>query len=299
MKKISLLFILLTNTMLLNAQDYYWGINFEAALYMDRLRIDSVSNPNCIWQIGEPDKTLFTEAYSVPNAIMTDLTNPVPPGNSSSFTLIHPRVRGSFHQFTLYFSYELDGDLTDYGTVEVSPDRGLNWVNILTEDSLYQIYWIDSKPSLKGSTYQQRRFAANMEAWASGYGEFPHPMDQEAFEDTILIRITYHTDSLPNPHDGWIIDDIFVDDYIGGIDEIQVSNLISVYPNPAGNEIQLTSDEPLTGEVKLYTPTGKCVLSKKLPGYKTINLSSLPNGCYVLKYIDGKRVCAKKIVIAR
>lgn len=71
-----------------------------------------------------------------------------------------------------------------------------------------------------------------------------------------------------------------------------------IFPNPAGNEICLYSNEQLTGDIKMFTLTGQCVQDVKLNAGRTLDIRSLPDGCSVLKYIDGKRVCAKKIIVA-
>jgi len=48
------------------SQEYWdYDINFEDTNQFFRLNIDTISNPNNIWQIGEPQKTVFTSAYSI------------------------------------------------------------------------------------------------------------------------------------------------------------------------------------------------------------------------------------------
>lgn len=60
-----------------------------------------------------------------------------------------------------------------------------------------------------------------------------------------------------------------------------------VYPNPAKNEIRIKSGSPTLGKtlVKIYDASGKLVLEDKLDisDNAAINVSSLPNGVYVVK----------------
>ncbi len=53
------------------------------------LWIDTVSNPNNIWQIGSPQKTVISSAHSAPNVIITDTVNTYPPNNTSVFIIGH------------------------------------------------------------------------------------------------------------------------------------------------------------------------------------------------------------------
>ncbi len=55
-----------------------YTITFDDTLEIKNLYIDTVSNPNNIWQVGIPQKTIFTDAYSAPNVIVTDTANPYP-----------------------------------------------------------------------------------------------------------------------------------------------------------------------------------------------------------------------------
>jgi len=70
MKKI-LLSVLLILAMATSFGQMDWNLTFDDTTHLNRVLIDISSNPNNIWQIGGPDKTVFRLAKSSPNVIVT------------------------------------------------------------------------------------------------------------------------------------------------------------------------------------------------------------------------------------
>lgn len=237
MKKLIFTIVMLTLSIHSFGQ-WDWGINFESTWYLDRISIDTLSNPNCIWQIGEPNKSEFTEARSLPNAILTDIVNPVPPNDTSVFYLFHERDNSNpFHIFVLRFWYKMHGERTDFGKIEISPNEGTDWVNVLTGDQIYNMYWVSPKPTLNGSTDDWQHFALDISEWASDWDNFPIPMNA----DTIQFRFTYITDNSVSSYDGWMLDDIYLEDWWENISESRQHNLIDLYPNPTSGKLMITT----------------------------------------------------------
>jgi hypothetical protein len=294
MKKVILL-ISLTIISVTSFGQWNWGINFENSWYIDRIVRDTFSNPNCNWQVGHPSKTAFTSANSVPNAIVTDTLNPVPANDTSIFYLKHVRTPSApFHVFGLHFWYMLDGDSTDFGKIEISPDSGNNWINVLTQDTTYQINWNSTKPKLSGSTAGWQLFNMGMMQWASATSGFPVLMTA----DTILFRFTYITDSNSSPHDGWMIDDFTLEDWYEGIEEIQNDNLISVSPNPTSIELRIHRTKVTENEkVQILNFTGQILYNNSNFIGESIDTQQLPNGIYLLKYSDSKNFSVKRFTI--
>ncbi len=295
MKKI-LLSISLTVIAATSFGQILWGIDFDTPFYLDRIDRDTISNPNCTWQVGHPNKTVFTSAYSVPNAIVTDTLNPVPVNDTSIFYLKHVRNQNSiFHYFRLGFWFQMDGDSTDFGTIEISPDTGSTWINLLKKDTTYLINWHSFKPTLTGSTSGWQWFELDMLQWASGWGNFPIAMTA----DTILFRFTYITDSNSTPHDGWMIDDFVLEDsFESVIEEIQNANLISISPNPTTDELIIhrkkISDH---SKIQILNFTGQVLYEKTNFNGETIDTRQLSNGIYLLKYSDTKNFSIKSFVV--
>ena len=295
MKKILCAFLLTLSIAKSYGQET-WTISFESTLYLNRIGKDTISNPKCTWQIGKPNKAVFKSALSIPNAIVTDTSKTVPANDTSVFYLKHPRTKSSLisRTFNLHFAYKMDGNANDYGMVELSPDSGHTWVNLLTQDLIYNTVWASPKPTLKGSTSTWQNFDLQMHIWASGLGTFPSYFTA----DTVLFRFTYITDSSSTLHDGWMIDNIKIEDWTEGINELKNNNLITIVPNPSTNEItlhQMQTNE--NASVQILNYTGQVLYNNVHFVGETIDTRGLNNGVYLLKYSDTKNSTIQKFVV--
>lgn len=274
---------------------FNYFINFENSWNEEQIKIELSNNPLNPWMVGKPDKTTFTEAYSKPNAIMTDTLNSVQPNDTSIFYLYHERDNAApFHIFDLNFWFQMEGDSTDFGTIEISPDNGFNWINVLQQDTTYDIRWRAEKPTLSGSTNGWTEFSITMENWASTWGVFPIPMTA----DTIIFKFTYITDSNITQYGGWIIDNFHVNDFWESVKESRLDDLISIYPNPANEYLYIKSKSSRNNShVQILNNLGQVVYSKAFNEKETINVGFLKNGIYYLKFTDFEFYTTKKIII--
>ena len=136
MKKLLLFLTLISLVNFANAQ-YSLFINFEDTSTVKYVKIDT-TNHNNIWQIGRPSKTVFTSAYSIPNAIVTDTILPYPINNHSSFiiTIKDPQwFQGSPSELDFFHQYNTDSG-KDGGYIDVSYNGGAKWKNILYDSIL-------------------------------------------------------------------------------------------------------------------------------------------------------------------
>lgn len=69
----------------------------------------------------------------------------------------------------------------------------------------------------------------------------------------------------------------------------------SIYPNPAGNSINVSSYETKDIYYKVYSATGNLVMSSTLTSH-TISIDKLPDGIYFLVLTDGTKTETKKFV---
>jgi hypothetical protein len=290
MKKL-LLLIALTLIAATSFGQWWWGIDFDTPWYLDRIVRDTISNPNCIWHVGQPSKSVFTSAHSIPNAFLTDTLNPVPGNDTSIFYLKHVTSPIFSHVLVLHFSYAMDGDSTDIGIIEVSPDTGNTWINLLTEDTTYNFHWWTPKPILTGSTTGWQTFDCELMDADTILGSYPLP-------DTLLFRFTYITDSSSVPHDGWMIDDINLEDWIEGIQEIQNDNLISISPNPASDELKIHRTKITdNSRIQIMNYTGQVLYENSNFIGETIDTRHLSNGIYLLKYSETKNFSIKRFIV--
>jgi hypothetical protein len=97
-------------------------------------------------------------------------------------------------------------------------------------------------------------------------------------------------------------------DYIStGITSVsEALRQLTIIPNPATDEVQVSFDSETNGDMKLQLMdmTGKLILEQSkqvVPGNNitTILMNELANGCYIMKVAQGDYTVAKKLVVAR
>ena len=75
----------------------------------------------------------------------------------------------------------------------------------------------------------------------------------------------------------------------------------TLYPNPVtnGNELQLKSSAQLSGNLSIYSVTGKLMKSKLISNFDTesIDISGISNGVYIVKIESNSASVTKKLVI--
>ncbi len=272
------------------AQDF-WEIDFEHPAVFNRIYFDSVNNPNNIWQIGIPGKTLFNDAHSPVHVIITDPVNPYPLNDTSSFIITHERWFGPTAWFNIEFYYKMDSDtLTDFGQIELSIDNGLIWYNLLTQDSLLGVDWFDPKPVLTGSIL----------TWTHVYASLSDLANSIGYSDTVLFKFTFISDSIQTNKEGWMIDDFNFSDIVEGLDETYFHNPISIYPNPTSSFIKIDKRNYGDNETAIITDLSGRVLMR-LKRYKgdEIDVKSFIPGVYFVKYIDAEGMSSMKLVVSR
>ena len=294
MKKLILtsLLALLWNITILHAQcNLTWGtINFEDSYTTAFVEIDS----NSIWQIGPPNKTLFTTAFSAPNTIVTDTLNPYPINDTSSFILkqiVSGQLDWVMQNWGAYIAgvdgyYFINSDtLTDYLQIEFSPDNGLRWFNLtkdsILSDTIQQHYW----------TWENNNNDLALSGSSSGWQYFHFTTHQlmltfDVHEcDTVLYRFTFISDSIQSNKDGLMFDNLNLIDYAESITNLPANLFQSqAYPNPAKSQIiiDFDNDDYQDFELEVFNALGLLIYSEKnIRGNRIeLNLSDFPQGAY-------------------
>ncbi len=264
-------------------------INFEK--YKSGYWIDSVKKS--IWQVGKPQKQVFDSAMSAPNVIITDILFPVPANDTSIFYLWHLRdKRLPFHVFSLDFYYQMDGDSSDFGTIEMSSDTGKSWINIMTQDTIYNFkWWFNGKPVLNGSSNGWKHFYVDMTGWSSF-------LPDSTTADTLLFRFTYITDSDTTPHDGWMLDNISLYDWYEGIDELNGSSQMNLYPNPVSGELHIDLKHAGQNQrIRIFDCFGKLLYDEPDFDGRPVSVQSFSNGIYTIEFSDSNGVYTRKFMV--
>jgi hypothetical protein len=91
---------------------------------------------------------------------------------------------------------------------------------------------------------------------------------------------------------------------IQGIEDQLNENRMSLYPNPSSGNVYLeyNATEDAEIEVMITDLSGQALIRKELYFNKgksshALDLSTLPNGVYILRYINGDKTFARKITL--
>jgi hypothetical protein len=305
MKKLLLLLLLLPVAG--QAQFFYPGPFFDSTMFtfssgdslvhrFDYFGATTVlidTSGTTLWQIGNTTKPIFSNDTTAMRGIMTDTLNPYP-ANANDFFVLE-LLNGVNCIVDFWHKYETDSAHAG-GIVEFSTDSGATWMNIAacsgiatqnfysTADTL-----ITGQPAFMGkSTGEQVSGFQLMNCMAE------RTTATACFPDFILgvspiyIRFRFVSDSTVDSLPGWMIDSVRVV-YTGcgvGVAQISDNHAISVFPNPAYDELTVQSDNaPITG-ITITNLLGQTVYSSQLAvlGLQaSINILALPRGVYLIR----------------
>jgi hypothetical protein len=304
MKKLFPLLLLVFAPFLSNAQWFINDLNtFENPDSL--LAIDTAYADN-IWSIGQPHKTFFDSAYTVPNAIVTDPVHFYPANNRSTFTVrisygnMFPNLRSSI---MFFHKYDTDS-LHDGGYIEVSYDSCATWTNIANDPWInfyYGDYGSGPNPVIwdgnNAYTGRSKSTWGLTNGWRFDgifwcYWEFT---GQPAF-----LRFVFSSDSIAENREGWMIDNIEVNtDICEGVNEKEIPDLITLAPNPACDRLTLQRKYTgSSGDIDIVSMEGRLMFRRYQVQENTIDVSSWASGTYVLRYTDGHGFVVKKFVVS-
>ena len=267
-----------------------YNFTFEDTTHEYFMYRDTLSNPNCIWQVGEPNKTAFNAPFSVSNCIITDTINSYPINDTSSFIIKHEVGDGYFELAGVYpivylaGNYYVNSDtLNDYGKIEFSPDNGLSWV-LISEDTL----------TLQGNGNSWPNFEYNPIFTGNSNGWKPFQISLAGYDyatfnsgDTVQYKFTFISDGIIDNLDGLMFDDLkIVDDIGGGTEEFSKSSKNS-YPNPFSNQLTFKLKTSATRLV-INDINGKVIYNSSVDNQTKIeiNTAHFKSGMYFYELLD-------------
>jgi hypothetical protein len=287
MTKTTLTILLVMFSMISFSQEYWdYTINFEDTSQFFRLKIDTISNPNNTWQIGPPQKSIFTCAYSLPNAIVTDTIDSYPNNDNSIFNIYHLAQDGFQWPHTVILSgkYRVDTDtLSDHGSIEFSPDNGITWVNLLTDTYYYNqncYEWYSEKPTLSGFSGDWKEFYVFLAGFNNVFNI--------QWNDTVIYRFSFYSDNNHTNRDGLMYDNLHFEDWAEFVESRNQNDINTIiYPNPAFEKIFIGFDNPKMQDhsIWIYNETGKQIFIKENVNANSsiINIDNWGNGIYYVK----------------
>lgn len=271
-------------------------INFDDG-YLDWIKIDSI-NPNNIWQIGPPQKLLFDSAFSEPNVLITDTLNSYPTSNNSVFYVIF-----SWHTPIMWpelgFKFKIDSDsISDFGNIEASYDNGNTWIEVIKDAQQYDIEWVVYGADLGGGNYEiihsyssdTIAFTGTSDIWYTFYMSMFGWDNHFPFNDTIIYRISFQSDNIQTEKEGWMIDNIWIDDWFSSVNENNNPSLeLLVYPNPFIESLTFKppNQNRSIESIRIFDIYGKLIKEVAANSHEiTLNLSDLKAGLFMYYAID-------------
>lgn len=271
----------------------------------DSCKLDTVcplvsfnTNQQGLWEIAKPEKIFLDAAFSPEKCLITDSINPYPINNTSSFIFKLPND-GLTSGLRFKHKYQTDS-LKDGGYIEISKDDGQNWFDLRDPDFLVEVAMFNEE-----NLYDQTDTLFNGHPGFSGSKDWEEVALQfiwafpvKVFGDTALLRFTFISDSLDNPKDGWMIDDLklFYTSLPGsvspGIDKIN----IEIGPHPIQTESQISFDNYTRKALRLelLDLQGKIVFVEEgiRESRYQFHRRNLPAGIYLLRLSDESEILA-------
>lgn len=94
----------------------------------------------------------------------------------------------------------------------------------------------------------------------------------------------------------YLLDMNFTRTTINAIENIELGNQLSIYPNPVSSELRVSSEYLKINAIEITDLTGKIVL---VSNKTDINVSNLSNGTYLVNIHSDKGIVTKKIIVKK
>ena len=270
------------------------------------------SDTQNIWQIAEPNKSLFNSAYDSNKVIITDSINFYPVENHSYFDLYIGNFNNEWYMGNNFieFKHKFDTDsLKDGGYITYSIDLGTTWYSIVPDTGSYfsppeyDNFYSENDTLFNG----EHGFSGKSDGWiTTTISWYAIPIKSQTSEgDTMILRFNFISDSIDNHMEGWMIDEIILYSiHIGGdVRNNDYNNQVQLFPNPVKNVLNLSIAMTYSKvAIEIIDIQGKTRLVKHLIKNQTpgINLDQLPEGIYFAKIkIDEDKPVNKKFIIKR
>lgn len=293
-KKVLYLFLLFLPFGSMAQEMWDHHMNFEDTSYRPYVQIVTDPIHSNLWEVGAPQKTVFTQASSYPNVIVTDTNDSYPVSDSSVFLIKHfgsMDLQRCSPYFWFYGSYWVDAEFgADFGRIEISVDHAQSWINVSDVDWGNGFYWMSNRPVLTGSSNGWVDFQLDLSS-------LNHYYDFMWETDTLFFRFTFISDSVDTQQDGLMFDNFrFYANDGTGIAEPVSGNSVQIYPNPAVDLITLKLEPGIKIKtVKIVDFLGQIVLEAKIPS-KQVDVSGLPVGVYLLEIESDHGIIQSKLL---
>ncbi len=240
-----------------------------------------------IWQIGQPQKVLFDNAFTQPNVIVTDTLNTYPVNNVSSFSYKVNSWQWPFGILAIQWMQKLNMDYDhDGGIIEYSANNGATWTNAFNDPYVYNFYGFDpaNADTLSGGEYA---FSGTDNIWRNIWLCFD--ISWLSSQDTLIIRHTFKSDSVDTGKEGWMIDNYWVaPTIIHTIGETEQKDYLKVFPNITDGVVNIQAKKidayHIIEKLEVLNSAGQVIQSfANVPTRFYIDIKDHPPGSYFVR----------------
>ena len=230
----------------------------------------------------------------MPRALVTDTLLPYPDSTTcyAEFTTVSTLFNA---QRTIAFKYFLDTDsLASLGWIETFEWWTGLWRPI---DGALDIEFTASHVTPTDSTPV---FTGRSLGWDSL--SFSFGCNKQGVPDTVRFRFAFRSTSNPSLRDGWMIDNVMHTSFncMGSVGENEFL-ATKVVPNPTSDEVNIYIALPVSAQYKmqLFRGDGALILEveRNYSGSQILDLTSLPNGPYLLQIIAEGKHATERIIL--
>ena len=293
--------ILFSGSSKLTSQYYY--------LYFDGLdtgstalpyEIDTASGINS-WQVGPPQKNIFHDAATNPNAIITDTLSYIPSSDTSRFKIKVPTVWSPIGILALQWMQKLDLDsASDWGIIEYSLDSGQTWENAFYSQYVYSFYGF-SWNNVDTMSNGEIAFTGLDTNWSNIWLCFD--LSWVSTYPFVEFRYSIVSDSVDNQNEGWMMDNFMASPtFIHTVSETEESKYMEVSPNPTTGRINISTSKVnqyhIIESIELINSESRIVqVWGRSPTKYFIDIDHHPAGLYYLKIKTNLRTETFKVIL--
>jgi hypothetical protein len=307
---------------------------------IDQFSIDSTNTENFLWQIGNTSKSFFdnewclvTDTTNMYDSLTHAKVNLTMTQNQQCLFVLRfdHKIDTDLQHAGGYIEINIDNDSSSYSyngqtyttwNYIVNLDRYSHNYNYIS-DLGHQIYgnqiispsfvaWGDQltdyyyNSSIVYDTLFNGTpaFTGQLNDWETVeiWFLYTEPLKMNDIFDTLNVSFNFISDSLSNNKNGWALKNIQsgYGTLYGNVNEFNLTNEISVNPNPVNSTLQVKIDNPENKPViiDVYSITGAKISSiNKQGSLLQLDMSNYENGTYFLKYsIDNRYIGYSKVV---
>ncbi len=285
------------------AQQFYQYFDGADTNTNNSLIIEIDADSSNVWQIGPPQKTIFDNASTLPNAIVTDTVNSYPPNNFSRFQFEFEN-QGFANIVAIRWMQKLDLEANaDGGIIEMSVNNGATWSSAFDNPNVYNLYGYDSSnvDTLQNGTIA---FTGTDSTWKDIWLCYDANW-WNSITSVVKFRFTLISDSTESSQDGWMIDNLVVSPTITHtINEKETDAYMHIYPTQTDGRVFIETKKlqqyHIIENIEVLNSSGQVVKSYGISPIKYfLNLNDLADGVYIIKVKTNVKTVTERIVLQR